>query len=154
MSSTALVRAGGFADAEVLAALHAGAFKADWSADELRRLMETPRSFAVVAEADHEAIGFAIGWAPADEAEILTIAVTPSQRGKGVGRALLAASLASARALGAASMFLDVDETNTAARALYRSFGFREVGRRRGYYRTPDGGRNDAIVLRLGMLDS
>ena len=80
------------------------------------------------------------------EAEILTLAVAPAARGKGLGHELLQAAIGKARALGADTMFLEVGADNPAALALYARSGFVKVGGRKGYYR----GR-DALVLRLPL---
>jgi ribosomal-protein-alanine N-acetyltransferase len=84
----------------------------------------------------------------ADEAEILTLAVHPYKRGKGLGRALLQATISKVRSMGAKSVFLEVGVENPAARALYARLGFTKVGARKGYY---NGG--DALVLRLPLPD-
>ena len=87
----------------------------------------------------------------ADEAEILTIAVDPAARDKGVGRALLAANLRQATNAGARAMFLEVDAGNAAALALYKRLGFAKVGERPGYYRRKDGVRATAVVMRRAL---
>ena len=84
----------------------------------------------------------------AEEGEILTLAVAPAVRGKGLGRALLQAAITHARALGAQTMFLEVGVDNPAALALYTALGFAKVGNRKAYYN----GR-DALVLRLPLAD-
>ena len=91
-----------------------------------------------------------MGWAAAGDAEILTVAVVPEARRKGVGAALITSAGVAALVRGAASMFLEVSETNDAARALYTKLGFAEAGRRRDYYATDDGWV-DAIVMRRGL---
>ena len=141
-------------DAAILERIHAAAFPDGWSAEDIARLLDAARAFALVAEDASGAYGFTLGWVPADEAEILTLAVLPQRRRAGVGRALLAAALGAARVLGATAMFLDVDATNVAALTLYRSMGFREVGRRPRYYRAAHGARSDALVLKRGLLDT
>ncbi|MEZ5896297.1 MAG: ribosomal protein S18-alanine N-acetyltransferase [Parvularculaceae bacterium] len=84
-------------------------------------------------------------WRPlGDEAEILTLGVSPDGRRKGVASALLARSILDARQAGAARMFLEVGARNVAAIALYRKFGFEQIGERPSYYR--DG--EDALVMR------
>lgn len=126
-----------------LAALHAAAFAGDgraWSAAELAELARSPGAILRVA-ADRG--GFALARVSADEAEILTIAVDPARRRRGIGRGLLAESEAAARAAGAATMLLEVAASNAAARALYDGAGYRPVGRRPGYY----GRGRDALVL-------
>lgn len=78
-----------------------------------------------------------------DEAEILDVAVSPSFRGRGIGRLLLQHALESARGRGAQLVWLEVRVGNREAIQLYERAGFREIARRKGYY---DGGE-DAIVM-------
>ena len=95
--------------------------------------------------------GFAISRLAADEAELLTIAVEPAWRGRGVGRDLLREHLSRAALSGARAMFLEVDHANAAAIALYARFGFRKVGERDGYYRRSDGKPATALVMRKDL---
>ncbi|VAW15518.1 Ribosomal-protein-S18p-alanine acetyltransferase [hydrothermal vent metagenome] len=97
--------------------------------------------------------GFAIVRAVGDEAEILTLAVSPQYRRRGLGRTLVAAILAHGSARGCARIFLEVAEDNRAAHDLYHGQGFELVGRRAGYYRRAGGPGIDAMVLscRLGV---
>jgi ribosomal-protein-alanine N-acetyltransferase len=81
----------------------------------------------------------------ADAAEILTVGVVPGARRRGLARQLVAALLAEADRRGAREAFLEVRVDNDAARQLYRTAGFVEIGRRRGYY---DHGRVDAVTMR------
>jgi ribosomal-protein-alanine N-acetyltransferase len=128
-----------------LSALHARAFTTPrpWSEAEFATLLADPLVF-LLAEGD---AGFLLGRAVAGEAELLTIAVAPEARRRGLGRRLVGRFIYQARLRGAQSAFLEVAEDNAAAQALYRASGFVEAGRRRGYYRTPDGGAVDALVL-------
>lgn len=126
-------------DPTALAALHASAFPTPWSAAVFADLLVQPGVFAVV-----EADGFILMRAVLDEAEILTLAVRPSARGAGLGGRLVGQGAVRAAQAGATRIFLEVAEDNAAARALYDRAGFRQIGRRRGYY---DGGRIDALVL-------
>ena len=82
----------------------------------------------------------------ADEGEILNLGVAPAHRRCGVGRALAIATLEQLSAAGVRQVFLEVRESNVAARRLYEALGFREVGRRDGYYRRP---REAAVILRV-----
>lgn len=87
--------------------------------------------------------------AGAADADIQTIAFAPHARGKGRGRALLRALLATARERGARDVFLDVRADNPSATALYVSEGFAEIGRRPRYYQPDD---VDAVVMKLDLV--
>ena len=130
-------------DATALAAIHAACFPPDsaWGADAIGLMLAMPGAFGLWRPGE----GFVLARAAGGEAEILTLAVTPPARRRGLGRALVAgAMVASVARFGAGAMFLEVAEGNAGALALYRGLGFTEVGRRRRYY--PDGA--DALVLR------
>ena len=142
-----LLEAAGPEDAAALAPLHASAFEAPWSAAELATTMAGPSRFAIKAFCVDVLVGFVVAHAAAGEAEILTLAVEPSRRRGGVGRALVDAAAALAAAAGADAMWLEVAEDNAGARALYAETGFEPVGYRRGYYSRP-AGAVDALVLR------
>lgn len=127
------------------AALHAEAFagtERPWSAPEFASLMTTP---GVAIHGDDR--GFVVVRVAADEAEILTLAVRPSARRAGVGRALVEAAAAHARENGAIRLLLEVAEDNAAARALYARTAFTDAGRRKGYYPRGDGPPAAALVL-------
>lgn len=142
---------GGFAHADVIAALRAECFDDAWSGDAIRSLMRTPGTFALLAVAGEAPAGFILGRVAADEAEVLVVAVRPPLRGKGLGGRLLDAALARARDAGAAQAFLEVGVDNGPALRLYRSRGFAEVGRRSAYYIHPGMPATDALVLRLAL---
>ena len=133
-------------DPERLADLHACAFDAPWDAPAFAALLVQPGVFAV-----ERPDGFILMRVVADEAEILTLAVRPSARGKGLGGELTSEGLARAQAMGAERAFLEVAEDNAAARTLYARLGFTEAGRRRAYYAGADGRRRDALVLTLNF---
>jgi [ribosomal protein S18]-alanine N-acetyltransferase len=126
--------------------LEQAAFSDPWSEQAFRDALEHPAVFFACAVRDGgEVEGYVVAWFVADEGEIANLAVAPSAWGQGIGGALLDAALAEASARGAVAIYLEVRDSNERARRLYRSRGFEEVGRRRGYYRRPD---EDAIVLR------
>lgn len=143
------IRAARPEDLPALVALEAASFSDPWSARMLAAEIEDPSSLVLVAE--DEAAGPVAGYAAfrraADEAELLSVAVAPGVRRRGLGRRLVVAGLTRMREDGARTCYLEVRPANRPARALYRSLGFREVGRRRGYYR--DG--SDALVLALTL---
>jgi ribosomal-protein-alanine N-acetyltransferase len=93
-----------------------------------------------------EPIGFSLFRTIADESELLLLGVLTDQRRRGVGRQLLQDFLERARNDGVARVHLEVRDGNPAVE-MYRNAGFSPVGRRRNYYRAPDGQRFDAITL-------
>lgn len=92
--------------------------------------------------------GYVVAHHAADEGEILNLGVAPAHRRKGVARALVGRALAALAAGGASAVFLEVRESNVAAQRLYEQLGFRQVGRRPGYYRRPT---EDAVLLRTAI---
>lgn len=92
------------------------------------------------------AAGFTLGRAAPGEEELLLIAVEPAHRGRGLGVRLLERFAADARARGAERVFLEM-RSNNPAQSLYRTLGFEPIGKRREYYRQPDGNRVDAITF-------
>jgi len=142
----------GLEAAAVLAALHAEAFAGQtqelWSEQSLRELLAMPGALALLALQGQQPVGFILLRLAADEAEIITLAVQPQVRRQGVARRLLTVGLAKVTGRGAQQCFLEVAESNMAARGLYASAGFAEVGRRPGYYRDAAGAPRDAILMR------
>jgi len=93
-------------------------------------------------------LGFVLSRLAADEAEILTIAVAPALRRRGIANLLLATHLGRVAGAGAKHMFLEVEGENHAALALYAGFGFRRVGERKAYYQRPGAGAANALIMR------
>ena len=91
-------------------------------------------------------VGFLVASCAGPEWELENLAVAPEFRRRGLGRRLTGELLRQARAQAAASIFLEVRESNVAARQLYEDSGFCATGRRSGYYDAP---REDAVLLRL-----
>jgi ribosomal-protein-alanine N-acetyltransferase len=134
--------------AALLADIHAQAFDTPWSIEQLARSLDGPGAFAVMAGSDGLAQGFVIARAMAGEAEIITLAVRPTARRQGLGRALMDAAIATALAFGATVMWLEAAVDNEPAVALYLSMGFETTGRRKHYYARSDGPRIDALIMR------
>jgi ribosomal-protein-alanine N-acetyltransferase len=131
--------------ATVFASIHANTFPMNeaWSVGAFQVQLEMHGVIGLLDERG----GLALVRVTADEAELLTIAVTRSARRQGLGRGLLTEAMRIASGLGAAAMFLEVGFRNTAARALYANAGFVQVGKRRGYYANGE----DALVLRAPL---
>jgi ribosomal-protein-alanine N-acetyltransferase len=136
------VRLATIVDGELFASIHARAFaKAEaWSRDVFTLQLGLPNVVGLVwRDKALILVRFA-----ADEAEILTVAVAPSARRRGIGTLLLDQARDRLAAAGATVLFLEVSVKNTAGIALYTRFGFAVAGRRRRYY--SDG--SDALVMK------
>jgi [ribosomal protein S18]-alanine N-acetyltransferase len=120
-----------------------------WSRHSFVVLLDNPRvSFLVAASGSQpssEVLGYVVTWIVADEGEIANLAVRADRRRTGIGRLLVEAAISAALSGGARSLYLDVRQSNVAARSLYDTRGFVAVGRRVKYYRNPS---EDALVLR------
>ncbi|MGA2941076.1 MAG: ribosomal protein S18-alanine N-acetyltransferase [Xanthobacteraceae bacterium] len=135
------------ADAAAIAALHKASFQRGWGEEEVYSLLIDKNVIAHRAVIGRVMAGFILSRLAAGEAEILSIAIAPKQRGRGLSRPLLDLNLRRLAGLGARTVFLEVDENNAPARALYRRAGFADVGRRKSYYQS---GAN-ALVLRRDL---
>jgi ribosomal-protein-alanine N-acetyltransferase len=139
----------GVSDAQALAALHGTAFHRGWSENEFEHLLLDRNVITDRATHGRQLVGFIMSRLVLDEAEILSIAVAVSRRGKGLARRLLDVHLRRLAGLGARAVFLEVEEGNVPARRLYQRAAFRQVGRREGYYARADAA---ALVLRRDLL--
>ena len=165
MSGEIMVEGSRVSDASVLSKVHADAFAHNWRGDELQRMIESDNVRALqcrrpstwLRPASLEPKGFVLARVAADEAEILTLAVTRDARGLGLGKALMRAIMSDLYADRINSLFLEVDETNEAAVGLYLGLNFTEVGERKSYYK-PDKSAGDetrarprALVMRADL---
>jgi ribosomal-protein-alanine N-acetyltransferase len=135
--------------ARYVADIHGALFEKAWDEESVRRLLEHPASIALVAiaEPDRQPIGFVMAQLTADEMEILSVGVLQTQQRHGVGGLLVSSLIETAQRREAKRVFLDVAESNTAARSLYARLGFSEMGRRKDYYNHVDGTREDALLM-------
>ncbi len=143
-------------DCSRVAALHGERFSRPWGDGEFHSLLMQPYVFGFVARQMNGLFklplaGFVLTRAVADEGEILTVAVHTKAARAGLGWRLMLAAMREVHARGGESLFLEVDETNMAAIALYRGLGFREVGKRPNYYRSPEHGPTGALVMRRDL---
>lgn len=99
--------------------------------------------------AQGEIVAFAICQTVLDEATLFNIAVDPQFQGKGYGKTLLNGLVERLRTQGVLTLWLEVRESNQTAQHLYNAVGFNEVTVRKNYYPTPDGGRENAVIMAL-----
>ena len=139
-------------DLAAVQALESLSFDATWPATAFEHeLTQNPAARYVLVEVDQRAVAFGGLWLQFDQAHVVTVAVDPVMRGGGYGRLAVHALIAVADAFGMADATLEVRESNAAARALYRVYGFYEVGRRKRYY--ADNGE-DALIMTTEPLRS
>jgi [ribosomal protein S18]-alanine N-acetyltransferase len=134
-------------DATAIAVIHAASFQRGWGEEEIYRLLIEKSVVAHRATSGGKLIGFILSRLAAGEAEILSVAIAPSWRGRKLARPLLDLHLRRVAGLGTRAVFLEVGEDNAPATRLYRRAGFREVGKRQGYY---EGGAT-ALVMRRDL---
>jgi ribosomal-protein-alanine N-acetyltransferase len=140
------IRRANLADVPAVHAIEQEVFADPWSMQDFRDCVASDALFFVAEIVAGGGIaGYVVALDAADEGEILNLAVAPTGRRHGVGRALVARVLAALGERGARHVYLEVRDSNAPARALYAAHGFKEVGRRKAYYRRPV---EDAIVLR------
>lgn len=125
------------------------AFKHPWSPELLQRELTHEWSTILLCEqrepdGRYRTLGFAIFWIVHDELHVLNVATDPSQRRRGVARAVMAEALARARERKCTLATLEVRRSNEAALTLYKDLGFRAVGIRPNYYVDE---AEDAIVM-------
>lgn len=129
-----------------------GSFETGWPKTAFEReLAHNAMARYIVLESARGVIGFAGLWLMLDEAHIVTVAVLPNERRAGYGRLLVHGLILLAKSEGMQVATLEVRESNEAARALYRRYGFYEVGLRKRYY--SDNGE-DAVIMTTEELDS
>jgi ribosomal-protein-alanine N-acetyltransferase len=140
-----MIQQAGPLHATMLSGIHGRAFAAEEAWDEriIAGQLSQPGVFGLVDPRG----GMILVRVAADEAEVLTLAVVPERRQQGVGAALIREAAAEARRREAGRLFLEVSTRNPAARGLYQSLGFAQIGRRAGYYANGD----DALVLSLAL---
>ena len=140
------------ADLDEIARIEAHSFLVPWKREFFATELEEPYRYARVLACDAADHGPRIGGylfavSLYEEFHINKIATDPALRHRGYGRRLLADALARARSVGASAVTLEVRVSNLPAREFYRSYGFREAYRRKGYYQ--DGEDAFAMVLAL-----
>jgi ribosomal-protein-alanine N-acetyltransferase len=136
-------------DLDEVLAIEQASFSMPWSRGAFLYEMEQNQvARCYVVRDGARVVGYICLWEVADEMHVTNIAVHPEARRRGIGGRLLARTLGEARQRVMRIVVLEVRPSNVEARALYESFGFRVVGRRRGYYY--DTGE-DALVMEVAL---
>ncbi|MEN9464024.1 MAG: hypothetical protein RL217_205 [Pseudomonadota bacterium] len=143
------IRPAAAADFTAISAIDHSAHSHPWPSSVLKRYVEKPHCTWVL-EVDGQVLAFAVNTLVADEAELLTIAVSPKQQGLGYGRELMNFLQQSLSTQGAQNWYLDVRESNHKAIALYEAMGFCQAGVRPNYYPSAHGSE-DALLYALAF---
>jgi ribosomal-protein-alanine N-acetyltransferase len=150
-SAKAVVEPADMRDAPRLARLHGASFHRGWGESEFEDMLSQRNTLVHRLRLGSKFIGFAVSRMAADEAEILSIAIAPGQRGRGWSRQLLLTHLGHLAGRGVRTVFLEVEENNQPARRLYDRAGFVVAGRRERYYRKAGGAELNALVMRRDL---
>lgn len=126
-------------------------FANPWPRSAFELVLHTDNVLVLAASVSGQLSGYVVAAHFGRSVLIANLAVTPAARRRGVASALLRAAIDWARVMGAQRCRLEVRESNRAAAALYGSFGFRDRGRVRGYYRNPE---EDAVTMVLDLVTS
>jgi len=148
---TAVVEPAGLRDAPALAQIHGASFHRGWGESEFDSMLTERNTLVHRLRIGRKVVGFAVSRMAADEAEILSIAVAESHRGRGLSHTLLLTHLGHLAGRGVRTVFLEVEENNQPARRLYERAGFTVVGRRERYYRQSGGEPLNALLMRRDL---
>jgi len=132
-------------------AMECSVFPHPWSRANFSDSIQAGYDAWLLRADDGELAGYFLLMYALDEAHLLDVAVAGKRQGTGLGRYLLDTLCARAREMGAESVLLEVRPSNERALAVYKRYGFEEIGRRKGYYPAHEGKREDAIVMRHAL---
>jgi ribosomal-protein-alanine N-acetyltransferase len=135
-------------DVDAVHALECSVFPHPWSRANFSDSVQAGYDAWLLRDGENALAGYFLLMYALDEAHLLDVAVAASRQGTGLGRYLLDTLCARAKEMGAESVLLEVRPSNERALAVYRRYGFAEIGRRKGYYPAHEGKREDAIVMR------
>ncbi|MEQ8387189.1 MAG: ribosomal protein S18-alanine N-acetyltransferase [Alphaproteobacteria bacterium] len=138
--------------AKVIAKLHRASFAEPWTAATIMEVLALRGGTGFLLRDGGRPAGFILARCVGGEADIISLAILPECRGRGLGTFMMEAFCAAMPGAGISRIVLEVNEHNIAARNLYRRAGFRQVGRRPGYYAVSDrpreaASREDALLL-------
>lgn len=138
-------------DAPALARIHGASFHRGWGEDEFESMLSERNTLVHRLRIGRKIVGFSVSRLAADEAELLSIAIAESHRGRGLSSKLLLTHLGHLASHGIKTVFLEVEENNQPARRLYQRAGFAVVGRRERYYQQAGGEPLNALLMRRDL---
>jgi ribosomal-protein-alanine N-acetyltransferase len=146
-----MLRRGAVSDVDALLCVENASYSEPFSAQTFESYLVNPSTICVVAELDAKLVGYALATVNICQSQLLSIAVSPHYRSRGIARQLLAGLMSYCQSNGADTIRLEVRSKNIPARRLYEHLGFNLIGLRNGYYSD-----DDALVMRaeLHLLES
>jgi ribosomal-protein-alanine N-acetyltransferase len=136
-----------------LLAIETVAYPFPWSRDNFVDSLAAGYLARKRVDAEGRWLGYMVAMAGVDETHLLNLTVAPQFQRQGHARAMLDELVRWSRERAARRLWLEVRESNLRAQALYRRYGFRELGLRRGYYPAGPAGRENAVVMSLNMAE-
>lgn len=130
-------------DLDQIMSIEQACYASPWTMTQFRDELTNPVACVAGCKTDGQLVGYICFWLIADEMQILNVAVSPEDRGRGIGKRLLDYAVQECRKKALSSAWLEVRRGNQAAVTLYRNYGFRVDGVRQGYYQ--DG--EDALLM-------
>lgn len=131
-------------DLDQVAAIEADSFSRPWSRNAFEDSMKLSNYIFLVAEVNHEILGYCGLVCTEDDGNITSIAVKKEVRNKGIGYGIVEAMIDEAKTKGLKAMTLEVRKSNSSAIRLYEQVGFKSAGLRKNYYEAP---REDAVIM-------
>lgn len=133
---------------EGIAALEKECFADPWKIEDIIRAASNPAFVCFAALAKGAVAGYGMMFVSAGESEIVNIAAAPTYRRLGIAEGIMKTLIGKAKEYGAEAMYLEVRESNFAARRLYEKLSFEIIGRRKNYYKKPS---EDALLMAKGL---
>lgn len=138
-------------DLDTLMAIETGAYPYPWSRGNFIDSLAAGYRLVKRVDAQGRWLGYYVAMAGVDETHLLNLTVAPEHQRQGHARQMLDELVHWSRERTAARLWLEVRASNLGAQALYRRYGFRDAGLRRGYYPAGPEGRENALVMSLDL---
>ncbi len=141
------IRAVAQESAEILTHIHEQCFPRYWNREAFTDFFVVDGTFSFLVENEFEPVAMLVYRVAFEQADILTLAVLPSWRKKGIAKLLVEKMLDGCKGLGVKKIFLEVEVGNDPAIKLYEDYDFKHISRRKLYYQQLDGSLTDALVM-------
>ena len=143
----------GLEHVDTLLAIETSAYEFPWSRGNFIDSLNAGYLARRRVDAAGRWLGYFIAMPGVQELHLLNLTVAPEHQRRGHARALLDRLVNEGAALGAQRIWLEVRTSNQRAQQVYRRYGFREVGVRRGYYPAGALARENALVMSLDLTE-